>query len=91
MTEKIVQAFQELADSVVATLPKVAVGIVLVIAALVVTALTLRAAEDGNEAWKIVDCPYFRMERLLVRDPCPVEMSGRSCHVLFPVAGEAVT
>jgi len=42
MTEKIMQAFQELADSVVATLPKVAVGIVLIIAAVVVAKLVER-------------------------------------------------
>lgn len=42
MTEKIMQAFQELADSVVATLPKVVVGIVLIIAAVVVAKLIER-------------------------------------------------
>ena len=39
MTEKIIQAFQELGDSVVAALPKLAMGIVFVIGALIVAKL----------------------------------------------------
>jgi mannose-6-phosphate isomerase len=43
----------------------------------------------GNELWEVLACPYFRVERLVVKEDWPCALDGRTFHALF-VAGGAV-
>lgn len=38
---------------------------------------------EQNELWEILSCPYFRMERMCLKEEWPCAHNGESFHVLF--------
>lgn len=40
---------------------------------------------EQNELWEVLSCPWFRLERILLRDAWPAAHDGRSFHVLCVV------
>lgn len=38
---------------------------------------------EQNELWEVLSCPWFRVERLVLREPWPAGHDGRSFQVLF--------
>ena len=46
-----------------------------------------RETDGTNELWEVLRCPYFRTERLEVREPWACPMNGKTFHVLFVSEG----
>ena len=55
-------------------------------APVIVPAHKLECAGD-NENWLILECEYFRMDKLILSAPHPVQHSGASFHALFCAQG----